>query len=55
MLVYKPDKTTDSNTYKLTIQGGYNTGRFLKWLYTDATVYMNRKHFVAKQIIQKYS
>jgi hypothetical protein len=53
--IYKKDKSNDKNTYILMVQGGFNAGKFLKWLYTDATIYMNRKHFVAKQIIQKYT
>jgi len=53
--IHKQDKNNDKNTYVLLVQGGFNTGKVLKWLYTDATIYMNRKHFVAKQIIHKYT
>lgn len=53
--IYKPNKKSDVNTYTFVIQGVNNTGKFLKWLYKDSTIYMQRKKVIADSIISKYS
>jgi hypothetical protein len=42
--IYKVDKSNDKNTYELYYSGNRNQWLFLHWVYSGATIYLQRKY-----------
>ena len=51
--IYKHDNTNDKNTYTMCISGNRNMQKFLNWIYSGSTYYLQRKYNLYLQFCKK--